>query len=279
MTAFPANQLPVYYINLASRTDRRQFMETQFARLGIAAERIDAVTTAEVGETRMAPHTDPRNPWAMTQVEVACVMSHEKAWRRMLDNAQPFALILEDDAVLGDGLPAFLDPALSRDLRIDLLKLETMYERVRLGRAVRQVAGRFGIHQLLASHMGGAAYVISTAMARRALADPALRRMSVDRYLFSRGGPVIPARGLYQANPAPVVQLEFYRGDKPADAERSDLKQDRDGHNAGVPRPFSHRWRDSLSRVTYTLRLIAYILPDPVARRQKRREIPHESDV
>ncbi|RYE44280.1 MAG: glycosyltransferase family 25 protein [Hyphomicrobiales bacterium] len=278
MTEFPAGQIPAYYINLGTRLDRRRFMEEQFTRLGIVADRVDAVTIADVGEARMVPHADPRNPWAMTKVEVACVMSHERAWRRMLDAGHEFALILEDDAVMGDGLKAFLDPAFTSGLRPDLVKLETMYERVRLGRALRTVAGRFGVHQLLASHMGAAAYIISASMARRALADPRFPHMSVDRYLFSRGGPVIPHRGLFQVDPAPVVQLEYYRGDKPADAERSDLKRDRDGH-AAMPRPLGHRWRDSLGRVVYTLRLIAHILPDAEARRQKRREVPYEGDV
>lgn len=277
MTAFPTDQIPVYYINLAGRTDRRQFMEAQFARLGIVAERIEAVTTAEVGQPRMTPHADPRNPWAMTRVEVACVMSHEKAWRRMLDGAQPFALILEDDAVLGDGLKPFLAPSFSNDLQPALVRLETMYERIRLGRSVRLVAGRFGVRQLLASHMGAAAYIISAGMARRALADPRLPRMSVDRYLFSRGGPIIPHRGLYQVEPAPAVQLEHYRGAKPLSAERSDLKRDRD-NSTRAPRPLRHRWRDSLSRVAYTMRLIAHILPDPEARGQKRRVVPYEGD-
>jgi glycosyl transferase family 25 len=279
MTDFSASQIPAYYINLSTRADRRQFMQEQFARLDIVAERIDAVTVDDVGEARMALHSDPRNPWAMTRVEVACVMSHEKAWGHMLDAGQEFALVLEDDAVLGDGLRAFLDPTFSSGLRADLVKLETTYEQVRLGRAVRTLDGRFGVHQLLASHMGAAAYIISASMARRALADPRLPRMSADRYLFSRGGPVIPHRGLFQVAPAPVVQLEHYRGSKPADAERSDLKRDRDSHHAGVPRPLGHRWRDGLGRVAYTLRLIAHILPDAEARRQKRRAVPFEGDV
>lgn len=279
MTAFPAGQIPVYYINLASRADRRQFMEEQFGRLGIVAERLDAVTVDQIEASRMAPHLDPHNPWAMTRVELACGLSHEKAWRRMLDAGQQFALILEDDAVLGDGLKGFLDPHFNAELKAELLKLETMYERVRLGRAVRVVAGRFEVRQLLASHMGAAAYIISARMARRALADPALPRMTVDRYLFSRGGPIIPHRGLYQVDPAPVVQLEFYRGDKSGTAEQSDLKADRDGHHAGIPRPFSHRWRDSLGRLTYTLRLIAHILPDREARQRRRQPVAFERDA
>jgi GR25 family glycosyltransferase involved in LPS biosynthesis len=279
MTTFPADQIPVYYINLASRPDRRQFMQEQFARLGIVAERVDAATIADVGEDRMAPHIDPRNPWAMARVEVACVMSHEKAWRAMLDTGQDYAVILEDDAVMSDGMKAFLDPDFSNGLRPELVKLETVGERVRLGHTVRRVAPRFGVHQLLASHMGAGAYIISASMARRALADPRLLRMSVDRYLFTRDGPIIPHRRLYQVDPAPVVQLEFYRGDKPAGAEHSDLKRDRDGHQAGAARPLSHRWRDTLSRIAYTLRLVMHILPDPVARRQKRRQVPFAGDL
>lgn len=278
MTAFPAAQIPVYYINLATRRDRRQFMEEQFARLGIVAGRIEATTTADVPEARMAPHADAGNPWAMSRVEIACAMSHEKAWRMMLEAGQQFAVVLEDDAVLDEGLKGFLAPDFCNELRPELVKLETVGERVRLGRAVCHVSGRFGVHQLLASHMGTGAYIMSASLARRALADPRLSRMSVDRYLFSRDGPIIPHRRLYQVDPAPVVQLEFYGGEKPAGAEQSDLRRDRDRRNAGPPRPLSHRLRDSIGRIVYTLRLIAHILPDPVARRQKRRRVPFAGD-
>jgi GR25 family glycosyltransferase involved in LPS biosynthesis len=135
------------------------------------------------------------------------------------------------------------------------------------------------MHQLLASHFGTAAYIISASMARRVLADAKLTRMSVDRYLFTRDGPIIPHRRLYQANPAPVVQLQLYRGGKSSDAAHSDLKQDRDSHDANQRPPLVHRCRDALRRIAYTLRLIAHVLPDPVARRQKRQEVPFERDV
>lgn len=61
MTAFPVDQIPACYINLASRVDRRQFMEEQFARLGIVAERVDAVTPLEVSDARMTTHQHPAN--------------------------------------------------------------------------------------------------------------------------------------------------------------------------------------------------------------------------
>ena len=42
--------MDIYYINLARRTDRRDFMEAQFQKLGLAATRIEAVTPADISE-------------------------------------------------------------------------------------------------------------------------------------------------------------------------------------------------------------------------------------
>ena len=155
-----------------------------------------------------------------------------------------------------------------------------MYEPIRVGRPVRTIAGRFAVGQLLASHLGTAAYIISATAARRTLADPRLPLMSADRYFFSRGGPVIPSRRLYQVDPAPgSFSLSTIVGaNRPAPC-RSDLKRDRDSHRANVPQPLGYRWRDYVAKATYTLRMLAHILPDAYARRQKRRAIPFEGDV
>jgi len=271
-------RIPVYFINLQSRPDRRQFMEEQFARLDIVAERINAVVAAEVDESRLRPHQDLGNPWATSRIEVACCMSHELAWRTMLAAGARHALVLEDDVIMGQGLPALLDADFNEGLGAELIKLETTGAAIRLGRPVRQV-GSFAVRQLLSSHMGGGAYIISAAMARRALSDPALKRMSVDRYLFSRGGPILPSRGLYQVDPAPALQLEFYQGDQPAGAMRSDLTPDRDRHRASVPHTFAYRLTDSLARARYSLRAFAHTITDPVARTEPRRVVQFEAGL
>lgn len=279
MTAFAVGQIPVYYINVTSRLDRRQFMESQFTRLGVVAQRVDAVTPAEISDARMAPHNDPGNPWAMAPVEVACTMSHEKIWRLLIDSKHPFALILEDDVVLGDGLASLLASSLYADIGAHLVKLETFYEPVRVGRSVRNV-GRFAIRQLLASHLGTGAYVISAEMARRALADKALQSISIDRYLFSRNGPIIPSRHLLQVDPAPAIQLMHYRGGKSADVARSDIQQERLRERPIHQHQKFAQWAtDFAARASYTLRLLAHTLADKEARRQKRRLIEFDADA
>lgn len=212
----------------------------------------------------------------MSRVEVACTMSHEKAWRWFLGRKQPLALVLEDDLVLGDGLRTVLAPSVYANVDAELVKLETTYESVRVGR-IRSTAGRFAVRQLLATHMGTGAYIISAEMARRVLADPRLHTMTVDSYFFSRRGPVIPSRGLLQVDPAPTVQLVHYRGNKSGETTHSDLEGDRSRQHAATPR--RNRWRDFLARTSYTLRLVAHILPDAEARRQKRRAVAFEGDV
>lgn len=102
--------------------------------------------------------------------------------------------------------------------------------------------------------------------------------MSVDRYFFPRGGPVIPSRGLFQVEPAPAVPLEHYRGDGPAEVAYSDLKQDRSRARAPMRLPLRYRRRGFRAKATYTLRLLAHILPDAEARWQKRRAIAFETD-
>lgn len=279
MPARDLGQTPVFYINLASRADRRLFMEEQFERLGIDAERIEAVRAADVEDAAMVPHLDNDNPWALSRVEVACGLSHAMAWQRLLDEGHPSALILEDDVVLGDALPAFLVPSATAALGADLIKLETFNEQIRVGRTAALIAGRFAVRTLLASHMGAGAYIISADMARRALADPAFRQMSVDRYLFCRGGPIVPSASVYQVDPAPTVQLHKHTGDKDNGGHRqvsagnSDLLLDRRTHRAGIRHTWRYKLRTVVAGTLYTLRLLAHALPDAEARRERRRRI------
>lgn len=253
-------------------------MEEQFARLGVAAERVEAVTTIEVPDDRMAPHLDPNNATAMARVEVACLLSHERAWKRFLATGAAHAMILEDDLVMSEGLPHFLDASLHADLRVDLLKLETFRQNIRLGRARRLVASRFAVRQLLSSHLGTAAYVISRARVERTLADPVARTMPVDCYFFDKRGPVLPARHIFQVEPAPAVQLQMQLGPVPVEIARSDLEAGRSRAEGGRTTLPSHQWAQAMARLKYKLRTIIETYQDLEAVRSRRRRVLFEGD-
>ncbi len=92
---------PVYFINLARRTDRRERLETRLHALGLTGIRIDAVIPDTIPARRHeAPSGDRRKNRRMTIPEVACLMSHRRALETFLDSGAPVGVILEDDVIL-----------------------------------------------------------------------------------------------------------------------------------------------------------------------------------
>lgn len=199
--------IPVYYINLASRPDRRAFMERQFGRLGIAAERIEAVRMDEVPRELLDWHGTTHSLWRLAAGDLACGLSHQRSWSRLLDSGAPAALVLEDDVQIATPVLDFLDPGVPAQLGADLLKLETFRSPVKLGSAAARV-GATELRELCSSQMGGAAYVLTRDAARRSLASPLRNQMGIDRFLFGRGGYHLLRSRVLQAIPSPCIQLD-----------------------------------------------------------------------
>lgn len=268
-------QLPVFYINLGRRPDRREFMEEQFSRLGIVAERIEAVTADQVTEAQMEPHRDRHNPWSISRVEVACRLSHEFIWRLMQDRGLEAALILEDDVILGEVVPRLLDPSLMDRLGASLLKLERSDRVVRLGRVRATLEQRFAVRRILTSDACTGAYIIRASTARKFLNDPRLASHAIDGYLFMRRGPVVPANGMLHLDPAPCVQLA-YKDNPSGDVMVSDLHPDRVKVFSRRERTFRSRWRQTVADLSYSLRSAWATLLDSGLSPRPRQRVPFD---
>lgn len=199
--------IPVYYINLASRPDRRTFMEAQFERLGIAAERIEAVRMDEVPRALVEWHNTTHSLWRLAEGDLACGLSHQRSWKQLLESGARAALVLEDDVLLTSSVLDFLDPDLPARLGADLLKLETFHSPVKLGSASQRV-GTIQLRELCSSQMGGAAYILTRETAERSLASPLRNRMGIDRFLFGRGGYHLLRSHVLQTIPSPCIQID-----------------------------------------------------------------------
>lgn len=199
--------IPVYYINLASRPDRRAFMERQFVALGMAAERIEAVRMDEVPPALIAWHETTHSLWRLAAGDLACGLSHQRSWEHLLESGAAAALVLEDDVQLAAPVLDFLDPELPARLGADLLKLETFHSPVKLGSSSQRV-GTTELRELCSSQMGGAAYILTRDMARRSLASPLRNQMGIDRFLFGRGGYHLLRSRVLQAIPSPCIQID-----------------------------------------------------------------------
>ena len=82
-------------INLKSSQDRRDFQKRQFGKLGLDFEILEAFSVADLSEEQYQKFGFGwQRP--LRKVEVACFLSHQKAWEEVLKRNQP-CLILEDD--------------------------------------------------------------------------------------------------------------------------------------------------------------------------------------
>lgn len=250
------SQLPILYINLASRPDRRAFMEGQFAALGIHADRVEAKTPADVpaavDEAARLLEGGPR----LRPGEIACTLSHFAAWQQAIESGAHACLVLEDDAELSHHLPEFLEklgPTLPRG--IDLLKIETNEGPVRLGRTTIGLAD-FTVRRLTSSHFGSCGYVISTSSAADLKATMPFETLPIDRFLFARTRVQLETAA-YQLLPALARQLAVRPAEDTSEAARSDLATTRTERSEAKGRKLPRRsrvranlaaaWRDLLS--------------------------------
>lgn len=111
----------IYYINLDSRTDRRASVEKQFRRMGIEdAVRVPAVNIIEVPKNLIDEGLSARNFWHVSAGDIACGLSHQRAWARLISSGASEAVILEDDAALADCLLPFLSGDVLARTGVDL---------------------------------------------------------------------------------------------------------------------------------------------------------------
>lgn len=219
----------VFYINLDHRTDRRDYMEAQFEAIGLRAERFSATTPADVTAADLAPVTAEDARRCLTATEIATSVSHQRVWRRMIEDGDGHVLVLEDDCELSPQVPGFL-AELDRQGGVGgLVRLETRSRsQILARRATRTVLG-VRLHQPFTWEWGTAAYIISADEARRVLGSPHRFRFPVDDMLLSPNSTMRVSSNLLQAVPALafVPEGDIVEGSQPATVRQSDIQSER----------------------------------------------------
>jgi glycosyl transferase family 25 len=92
--------MPIYVINLDRSADRLARITRELAAAGLDFRRLAAVDAAAL--PRSSGYDAAANAIGylapLSTTEIACVLSHRDAWRRLVEEAAPAAVILEDDA-------------------------------------------------------------------------------------------------------------------------------------------------------------------------------------
>ncbi|MGR6469016.1 glycosyltransferase family 25 protein [Rhizobium sp. PAMB 3182] len=219
--------MKIFFVNLDSRPDRRAFIEAELSRVGLVAERINAISSDQVASAG----DDLELAWAerspLTQPEVACALSHRKAWRRMLQLGLTHGVFLEDDVVLSERLPAFLDELATSPPECDFIRLETRFQRVRLGPVTTRFECGVNLRRPYTLQWGLGAYILSASAAHRLLDDPRFFDQPVDDLFLDPRYPLFHEVDCRQCVPALCIPADLAGRHDLEGVSRSDIELER----------------------------------------------------
>lgn len=224
----------IFYINLDSRPDRRKFIEDQFLKLGLDGIRVSAVSRDQIELDILGRYCVGDRPTRklLTPSELACSLSHRKAWRLLLDAGLNFAVVLEDDACLSSHLPQFLAELDARPLGHDFIRLETRLKPTWISTPVGERSD-VTLHRWMSYETGSAGYIISAKCARELLSldDELFFSKEIDDLLFDPRSTLFQQFSSVRTVPGLCIPADFAGHIQTDDVGKSDLATPRDWKN------------------------------------------------
>jgi glycosyl transferase, family 25 len=195
--------MKLFLINLDRRPDRLQHMAEILDRLGLPFTRISAVDGM-----RLSAHEVQR--WGnLPPGATACFLSHRECWKRVVHEALPYAVILEDDLHLAPDAASLLRHGEWVPGEADIVKLETRLCRTRVDKDVAAAVGGRSLHRLRSSHMGTGGYIVTSKGAEKLLALSERLEAPVDHFMFNTAMPTAVSLTTFQLVPAVCVQDSY----------------------------------------------------------------------
>jgi glycosyl transferase family 25 len=189
--------MKVFLINLDRHPDRLAHMRKQLS--GIAFDRIAAVDGTKI----------PPADQGLTGFELACLGSHQNAWRQFLSGSERHACFLEDDLHIRPDFETLIRNEAWIPSDAHSVKLDTYLQRVKLAEA-RPAPGGRQIARLYTRHESSAAYLLSRDGAKRYLELTAKPTFPADYSLFPQNPRRLGLR-VYQLTPAIAIQDHLLR--------------------------------------------------------------------
>jgi glycosyl transferase, family 25 len=155
--------LSTWVINLDRAPERLARISAQLERLGLPWTRLPAVDARALQPEQQAALDEPayRRKHGMSPVlgELGCYLSHVSAMRLFLASTATFALVLEDDALLHDTLPAVLQGLARNPARWDVAKLSAVHSGTPV--PVLQLSPGHQLAVMLSRCTGSSAYLLN----------------------------------------------------------------------------------------------------------------------
>jgi glycosyl transferase family 25 len=166
--------LQTWVINLDRAPERLARISAQLQALGLPYTRLPAVDARALKPEQLAALDEPayRRKHGMSPVlgELGCYLSHVEAMRLFLATGAASALILEDDVLLKDSLPAVLQGLLANPGRWDMVKLSAVHSGTPV--KVLKMSPGHDLAVMLSKCTGASAYLVNRRAAKAYLREP-----------------------------------------------------------------------------------------------------------
>lgn len=210
-------------INLDRSRDRLAHVSAEFARVGLAFERVVAIDARDRPDLAEMPQRKKR--LRMADTEIACLLSHKQCWSMIAAGDDAYGAIFEDDVVFADKAGPLLAGADWIPADADIVKLETFFNRTVISRKGVACGHGFSASRLHAVHIGAAGYILSRQAARDLIEATNEIAIPVDHLVFNPRFAASSGKVIYQLVPALCLQAQFL-GEGPVQLP-SLLKQER----------------------------------------------------
>ena len=195
-----------FVINLDRAPERLVHFEAQARAAGITFERLSAVDGHLMLADDCAAWQNPSTIYPLSRPEIGCIISHKKAWKKIVESGTDWGAVFEDDVYLSTELGHIIERLDEVPEEIDIIKLEAIGNRsVLLDKNELYLAGR-SLRRLRGLALGAAGYLISRKACQRLLQTPHLPSLAIDMYLFSLWHGAYRGLNIYVLDPAPVIQ-------------------------------------------------------------------------
>ena len=159
----PLQNLQTWVINLDRAPERLARVAAQLQRVGLPFEQLPAVDARRLSPEQQAALDEAtfRRRHGMTPLpgELGCYLSHVEAMQRMLRSGAEFGLVLEDDVLITERLPAALQGLMAHADRWDMVKLSAVHSGT--PQRILEVAPGQWLAVMLSRCTGSSAYLIN----------------------------------------------------------------------------------------------------------------------
>lgn len=199
-------------VSLINEYERRRHIDVLFKDYELDFDYFNAINKQQV-DTTLVKYNLLVTSGRLSVGEVACYLSHYCLWQYVIDKNKPYLIVFEDDIYFSKSAKILLKQLEWLPKKFDVIKLETMYERVVVNKGMNLTLGH-RLCQMQSRHMGMAGYIISQQGAQKLLAmtkEFGINR-PVDHIMFDR---LIEQKNssVYQVFPALCIQDKIYNKD------------------------------------------------------------------